>query len=255
MKLIHLVFFIILIFILWACSNTTVQKNNTANTFNSNDRVNSKISNNEIWKLESVSLSKFKEELSKNDGILIDLRYYSELKETWIIKGAKQIDFYSDDFNEQLNLLDKNKKYLIYCRSGNRSGQTLDIMKKLWFKNVFELSGWMNAWQAAWEKTEDMSTMNDWSAIKSDDWTEKVITLNAKNWEFDKKIIKAKKWEKLIIKVNNLDGLHWIAFPNMRIMWDNEVEVDTSKTGEFEYRCYNYCGEGHQDMTWKLIIE
>ncbi|QFR39132.1 hypothetical protein A9Q91_02760 [Candidatus Gracilibacteria bacterium 28_42_T64] len=82
-----------------------------------------------------------------------------------------------------------------------------------------------------------------------------IITLNAKKWEFDTKEIRVKKGEKLTIKVNNTDILHGIAIPDMMIMGDDEIEVDTSQTGEFLYRCYNYCGEGHQDMIGKLIIE
>ena len=79
--------------------------------------------------------------------------------------------------------------------------------------------------------------------------------MNAKKWEYDKKEIRLKKWEKVKIKVNNIDTLHWIWIPDMQIVWDNEIEVDTSKTWTFEFRCANYCGEGHQNMTWKIIIE
>lgn len=83
----------------------------------------------------------------------------------------------------------------------------------------------------------------------------KTIILNAKKWEYDKKRITVKKWEKLILKVNNTDTLHGIAIPDMQLVWDQQIEVDTSQAWEFEYRCSNYCGVGHQEMTGMLVIE
>ena len=84
---------------------------------------------------------------------------------------------------------------------------------------------------------------------------EKVVTLNATKWKFDKTEIRVKVWEKLKIKVNNVDQLHWIAIPDMKIMDDNEIEVDTSKAWTYTYQCLNYCWEWHSDMTGTLIIE
>ena len=39
----------------------------------------------------------------------------------------------------EIEKLDKSKSYKLYCRSGNRSGQTLKIMKELGFKDVENL--------------------------------------------------------------------------------------------------------------------
>jgi heme/copper-type cytochrome/quinol oxidase subunit 2 len=41
----------------------------------------------------------------------------------------------------------------------------------------------------------------------------------------------------------------------MKLVWDEEVILDTSKTWTFEFRCANYCGEGHSSMEWKIIVE
>ena len=96
--------------------------------------------------LYSVSVSNFKLEIDKKESILVDLRTSSEVAK-WVIKWwAINIDFYSGDFKEKLNILDKNKKYLIYCRSWARSGRALGLMETLWFTNVINLSGWINSW-------------------------------------------------------------------------------------------------------------
>ena len=55
------------------------------------------------------------------------------------IENATNIDFYSETFMSDLDTLDKNKTYLIYCRSGNRSGRALDIMAELNFKEVYNI--------------------------------------------------------------------------------------------------------------------
>jgi len=47
-----------------------------------------------------------------------------------------------------LNNLDKNKTYLIYCRSGARSGSALDIMAELNFREVYNILGGINQWKA-----------------------------------------------------------------------------------------------------------
>lgn len=55
------------------------------------------------------------------------------------IEGAINLDFYAPDFLEELGKLDKNKIYLIYCRSGSRSKAVLSLMKQLGFVCVYEL--------------------------------------------------------------------------------------------------------------------
>ena len=82
------------------------------------------------------------------DFVIIDVRTPQEFTEGHI-ENAISIDFYSDTFRDELDNLDKNKTYLIYCRSGVRSGNALDIMAELGFKEVYDIAGGMVAWEAA----------------------------------------------------------------------------------------------------------
>jgi len=94
-------------------------------------------------KLETINQDNWLE-LSKNsESVIIDVRTSQEFLEK-NIDNSINIDFYSDDFKEKLNSLDKSKTYLIYCRSGNRSGKTLKIMKELGFMIVYDLKGGIN---------------------------------------------------------------------------------------------------------------
>ena len=60
--------------------------------------------------------------------------------------GAAQIDFYRDDFREELAKLNVNTPVYVYCRSGNRSGQAAKMMKSMGFKTVYNLEGGIGAW-------------------------------------------------------------------------------------------------------------
>ncbi|MER2999159.1 rhodanese-like domain-containing protein [Pontibacter populi] len=61
------------------------------------------------------------------------------------IKGAKNLDVTSSQFQQALKTMDKNKEYFVFCRSGNRSGSACDIMSKEGFK-AYNLSGGIGAW-------------------------------------------------------------------------------------------------------------
>ena len=82
------------------------------------------------------------------DLIVLDVRTPEEFAEGHI-EGAIMIDFYRDDFADQLAELDPDQPYLLYCRSGNRSGQTAAIMEDLGFANVADVDGGIIAWTDA----------------------------------------------------------------------------------------------------------
>jgi len=62
------------------------------------------------------------------------------------LEDAYNRDFYANDFSEQLDSLDKSRVYLLYCRSGNRSGRTLDLVEELKFDTVYNMLGGITRW-------------------------------------------------------------------------------------------------------------
>jgi rhodanese-related sulfurtransferase len=82
--------------------------------------------------------------IGKNSGnpdfIILDVRTKSEFDQGHVDK-ALNMDYYSASFKDDLNRLDKTKKYLVYCRSGHRSGETVKMMKTMGFREVYNLSG------------------------------------------------------------------------------------------------------------------
>ena len=77
---------------------------------------------------------------TKDQAIILDVRTPSEYKGGHAPKSVN-IDYYAEDFRQDLDQLDKGKTYFMYCRSGSRSSRTLKIMGSLGFKKVYNLDG------------------------------------------------------------------------------------------------------------------
>ncbi|QQS28433.1 MAG: rhodanese-like domain-containing protein [Sphingobacteriales bacterium] len=78
------------------------------------------------------------------NAVLLDVRTQNEYA-MGTIKGSKNIDFYSNTFQDKINALDKNKTYYVFCRSGNRSGKACQLMTDKGMK-AFNLDGGIGAW-------------------------------------------------------------------------------------------------------------
>lgn len=71
--------------------------------------------------------------------ILLDVRTAEEYSSGYI-PNSINIDVLSPDFKSKIDLLDKNKEYLIYCRSGNRSTIASSIMATNGFIKIYNLN-------------------------------------------------------------------------------------------------------------------
>jgi len=85
---------------------------------------------------------------SNNQFSIIDVRTPKEYAQGHLA-NSKLINFRDNDFETKLNELDKSKTYLIYCRSGGRSGMALTAMERLGFESVYNMDGGFNEWSSA----------------------------------------------------------------------------------------------------------
>ena len=101
-------------------------------------------------KLETVTASAFAGivESAPAGLVILDVRTPDEFT-AGHIPGAVNIDYYETSFRSDLDALDKNVPYALYCRSGNRSGDTLATMSDLGFTDVSELGGGIITWLEA----------------------------------------------------------------------------------------------------------
>lgn len=103
---------------------------------------------------QTINVTEFEKQLIATKGEqLIDVRTPQEF-EKYRIKSAKNIDFRSPNFRNEIEKLDKNKPVLIYCLSGVRSRSALAVFQDAGFKTVYNLEGGINAWSKA-EKAID----------------------------------------------------------------------------------------------------
>ncbi len=79
------------------------------------------------------------------DLVVLDVRTPEEFSEGHL-DSAINIDFYEADFGTNLANLDKDVPYVLYCRSGNRSGTTAQEMRSLGFTEVYEVDGGILSW-------------------------------------------------------------------------------------------------------------
>ncbi len=90
--------------------------------------------------IQVLSSEAFKAQIENKKVQLIDVRTPKEF-ESGHIKNAKNIDFYSGEFNVEFNKLDKEKAVYVYCRSGSRSRQSANKLAAMGFTEIYDLKG------------------------------------------------------------------------------------------------------------------
>lgn len=108
----------------------------------------------EIMQIETAHLllnpALFKTKLNNEENFtLLDIRTPAELAENGTIEGAKNVDFYAEDFKANMDAMDREVPVMLFCRSGGRSGKAASLLKEMGFKQVYDLNGGYNAWLEA----------------------------------------------------------------------------------------------------------
>lgn len=81
------------------------------------------------------------------EAVILDVRTEDEVGEK-SIPNAINIDIYKgQEFLDELEKLDKNKNYYVYCKAGGRSNQACLLMGQLGFENTFNLLGGISEWE------------------------------------------------------------------------------------------------------------
>jgi len=102
-----------------------------------------------VNRFETVGVDVVREMVVDDGVVVIDLRTADEIASGYILGADLFIDFYGVNFEDRLDELDRGDKYLIYCRSGNRSGEALAVMKNMGFEEVYDLAGGIGAWTSS----------------------------------------------------------------------------------------------------------
>ena len=95
-----------------------------------------------------VDSNKFEQQMKESSSQIVDVRTPEEFKEGHIT-NAVNMNVTGDDFEKQIESLDKEKPVMVYCKSGGRSARAASILKEKGFKNVYDLDGGIIGWSKA----------------------------------------------------------------------------------------------------------
>lgn len=95
--------------------------------------------------LRSVDAAAFKQIVDAHTAVIIDVRRPDEFADSHL-GGAVNIDVEDAAFADKIKSLDKDKSYLVYCRSGRRRLNAANQMASAGFKEVVNLEGGITGW-------------------------------------------------------------------------------------------------------------
>ena len=94
----------------------------------------------------SLNATTFAEMISEpSEKIILDVRTREEFYEGHI-QYARLINFYDENFKEQVSALDKQLPVYVYCASGVRSDKVATILKQEGFREVYVLEKGLKEW-------------------------------------------------------------------------------------------------------------
>ena len=114
---------------LWSCQSSAQQNNESQAVF------------------KNIGIDEFEKMMEDEGVVVLDVRTPPETAQG-MIEGAIELDIKNPDFVQQIQTLDKDKTYLIYCRSGRRSLTACNIMAEQGFSKLYNMLGGYNAWSA-----------------------------------------------------------------------------------------------------------
>jgi phage shock protein E len=105
--------------------------------------------------LIDLNSDEFANKLREDDNaVLLDIRTPGEYKKGHM-PNAVLMNIYEPSFVDDIQQLDKEKTYYLYCRSGNRSYHAGKLMTQFGFKKVYNLSSGILDWDEPLEKIKE----------------------------------------------------------------------------------------------------
>jgi cytochrome c oxidase subunit II len=89
-----------------------------------------------------------------------------------------------------------------------------------------------------------------------------VIKITAKKFEYSPDVIRIKKGVPVILEFTSLDRTHGFIVPELNGVRATikpgkvtQVRITIPKSGTYDFHCDVFCGNGHEEMTGKIIVE
>ena len=98
-------------------------------------------------KVFHITQEEFSKVAAKEKATIIDVRTPGEVSQGYIKGATVFADVYDPSFKTRIAQLDKNKAYIVYCRSGSRSSSASEYMVSQGFMKVYNLQGGISSWK------------------------------------------------------------------------------------------------------------
>ncbi|MCH8617602.1 cupredoxin domain-containing protein [Undibacterium sp. TS12] len=88
----------------------------------------------------------------------------------------------------------------------------------------------------------------------------RVIPITAKKFSYEPSRIEARVGESIVLAFSALDFTHGFNLPEFNLRMDLvpgkviNIQLNLDKAGEYDFLCDNFCGDGHEGMSGKLIV-
>ena len=129
----------------------------------------------EIKKYIKLTPQETKEFIDNNkDVVILDVRTEMEYLYEGRLENSILLDYLKPRiFKREIQKFDRDKTYLVYCAVGRVSELACELMKELGFKNVYELTGGLKAWQKDASLVSTVSKLDDEEVIEA---RKKIVT-------------------------------------------------------------------------------
>jgi len=181
-----------------------------------------------------------------------------ERQAEWSSEGNDKLKEYASSlgldakkFNECLD----SGKYASEVQKDLNDGQSYGVAgTPAFFINGIEVSG-AQPFSSFQQVIDTELSKASSSAIPSNQNNAKEITVKAFKFGYSPDTITVSKGERIKLKIDNTDATHGIRIPDLGVSGNDVVEFTAGKAGEFAWYCNNYCGDGHSQMSGRLIVK
>ena len=103
--------------------------------------------------------------------------------------------------------------------------------------------------------------LTEFPIVASNETTAQVIKITAKKFEYSPSEITLKKGVPVVLEFTSLDVAHGFNCPDLGVRTDiipgkaSRVNLVPQKAGTFNFICDIFCGDGHEGMSGKIIVE
>ena len=100
---------------------------------------------------QNIGNDEFNKMRNQPGSVVLDVRTPEEYNKGHV-PNASLINFYDENFSQQLDSLDKDKTYLVYCAKGGRSSKASELMVQKGFTKVYNFQSGFSQWNGTPEK-------------------------------------------------------------------------------------------------------